>query len=64
MNSALPDEATTRNAKLYLDDAFSSDPTLSRMTAIMLLQDAFALMFVEAEAVWNLWKKERFEVTA
>lgn len=62
--TALPEYETVARAEQYLDDMLSSDPRLERMTAIMLLQDTFALMFCEADAVWSKWSKSKFEVKA
>lgn len=57
--SALPDTDTTRAAMLYLDDVKSSDKDMTRIAAVMLLEEQFGLYHVEADAVYKKWSKEK-----
>ena len=60
MKSALPERSEFVKALGKLDEWFQQDPTIERQTAIMLLEDQLGFVFVEADAVWQEWRKSRF----
>ncbi len=54
-------EGEKRHAKQYLDDLYSSDPTLPRADAVILVALDCGCSDKEAAQCYDEWKKERRE---